>query len=49
MPEYLLVNANAYSYIGFLAKVSSQVNDGAASSLSLQRTQRPQTRLVSNI
>ena len=29
--ECLLVNANAYSCIGFLAKVSDQVNDGAAS------------------
>lgn len=29
--ECLLVNANAYSCIGFLAKVSGQVNDGAAS------------------
>lgn len=29
--ECLLVNANAYSCIGFLAKVSGQVNNGAAS------------------
>ncbi len=29
--ECLLVNANAYSCVGFLAKVSGQVNDGAAS------------------
>ena len=29
--ECLLVNAHAYSCVGFLAKISGQVNDGAAS------------------